>query len=192
MQVTLGRQAMWYQQKRYRTIAETEEFARLIAKHFSMYSIDMVIGIESGGWLPAKVVAEGLGVELYTLTIRRNIDLERIYRLCRGPMHPIGAIWQGIEFLVRDPEAIGTTDLNKLCTHQNVLVVDDTAQSGKTLMVAKKILNTAKSIKTAVVCDVYGRAMADYAVIKGVNYFPWSRSSAEYPTYCALRSAGHE
>ncbi|NQU86390.1 MAG: phosphoribosyltransferase [Mariniphaga sp.] len=118
-------------------------------KNMELPEIDIVIGIGTGGVVPASIVAFQLGCELQVITLNfRDIK--------NNPQHESPII-------VSKPEGL---DLSG----KKVLLVDDVSVSGKTLNEAKKHLKGGE-IKTLTM-----KGKADYVLfpeIKDCVIWPW-------------------
>ncbi len=107
---------------RYKTVTwrMIEEYCISIAEQITKkkIEIDIIIGIMRGGWIPAKLLLDYLGVnELASIEIK---------------------FYKGIN--VREKEPIIVTPLFQDIYGKNVLVVDDVADTGKTLAKAVEFL----------------------------------------------------
>lgn len=58
------------------TINKSKELADLVKQ---TYSPDLIVGIATGGILPAYEISKALNIDYDQLTIKRNIDLSKIY-----------------------------------------------------------------------------------------------------------------
>jgi len=98
---------------------------------------DLLVAIERGGVNPAKLLSEKLNLAIKTIKINYRDDEHNIIR--------------GEPKLLQE---IGFNPKNKI-----VLLVDDVSRTGSTLEKAKRVLDTARLIKT---CVVNGEA--DYSL----------------------------
>ncbi|ABU81417.1 phosphoribosyltransferase [Ignicoccus hospitalis KIN4/I] len=120
-------------------------------------SVDAVVGLLRGGYVPAHLIADALGLELYVMRIKS-------YRGIGKKGKPVVTL----------PLIGNVTDLR-------ILLVDDVCDSGETLSVAKKFLEaySPKSITTAVLfkkpqcseeVDLWVKESGNWIV------FPWDAS----------------
>ncbi len=137
-----------------------EEYCLLIAEQIARerVEIDVIIGIMRGGWIPAKLLLDYLGVnDLASIEIK---------------------FYRGIN--VREKEPIIVTPLFQDIYGKKVLVVDDVADTGKTLAKAVEFLRYygPHSIKTATLFvkpwtifwpDFYAEKTSAWIV------FPWDK-----------------
>lgn len=160
-------------------IQKSEELADLIKGD---YSPDLVVAIATGGVLPAREISSRLNVNYAELVIRRNIDLRRLYRSVPKVLSPFVKLYQGYLFMTVNPSLIDAGDFT--CDGMNVLIVDDTIHTGKTLDIAQDNLigRGAKQIKSAAINYVNGH-MPDYFVARGKVKFPWSKNSRDYQKF---------
>ena len=123
-------------QERVRTIEFKEQF-------------DLVIAIANGGTIPAELIRQKLGLELFLLKINlRNAN--------HVPVHPNPVLLQPIDFDVKN---------------KRVLLVEDRIKTGKTVEFAKRLLleNGAAMVKTLAV-----NGKADYFLYNETCFrFPW-------------------
>ena len=128
---------------------------------FADDNIDCVLGIGRGGFIPAVIVSHALNVPLYTLGVKRYIDINK----------------PGKTFV--DLASLSTLNL----TGKKVMVVDDIHDKGVTAQLVKGIL-LGKGAKPSVfvylcskrpVTSVQG--FEDYVFIdvpqEGWIHFPW-------------------
>ncbi len=153
---------------------------------------EAIVSIESGGWYVGHCLEQKLMVPHYSITIRRKMDLEALYARFPKELALIPKLVHTVLFLVKKPEMHGRLSERSeaLLEGKRVLVVDDAAQSGRTLGIAVRYLQkiSACAVRTAVVSSVFGKNRADYCCRTGLNYFPWSKSSRDYRTYLELRT----
>ncbi|MEM3555376.1 MAG: phosphoribosyltransferase [Candidatus Micrarchaeia archaeon] len=109
------------------TALEVEKMCdRLAEKVKEKFKPDCIVGVGRGGWVPAVYLSDRLGVKkLYGV----KVDFYEGER--RG----------------RKPVVSQKLPINKI--KGKVLVVDDVADTGETLIVVKKMLENAKEVKTA-------------------------------------------
>jgi len=160
-------------------IRRSGELADLVRE---TYSPDLIIGIAAGGVLPANEISKVLNVDYGQLTIRRDIDLHETYSSVPKALLPFVKLYQGYLFMTTNPTLIERGDF--ICGNMNVLLVDDTIHTGKTLQIAIDNLRQrgARQIKTAAINYVDG-VCPDYFMIKGRIKFPWSKNSPDYERF---------
>ncbi len=117
---------------------------------------DVIIGIARGGWIPARLLAD-----FYSMKNLANIKVEAYSIMGEEEVKP--KITQGLNINIRD---------------KNILIVDDVADSGKSLKVILDALvdKRAKSIKTATLFyKTRSIVIPDYYVKKTDAWvvFPW-------------------
>ncbi|HIP85382.1 MAG TPA: phosphoribosyltransferase [Pyrodictium sp.] len=123
------------------------------------YRVDVIVGILRGGWVPARLLSDYLGVP--------NVGALEI-KFYRG----VGET--GEKPVVTQPLVVDIRD-------RNVLIVDDVADTGKTLNVAQNFLSLygPKQVKTA---TIY---VKPWSIIKPDFYawetdawiiFPWDKA----------------
>jgi hypoxanthine phosphoribosyltransferase len=173
------------------TLARLESCCSEIADTVRTFKPDYIVSIESGGWYVGHLLQAHLCVPHYTITIRRRINLQNLYRPFPLQLRIIPSVWQGILFFFKSPvlQEPLLPPTETLLAGKRVLLVDDAVHSGKTLSVAIEYLRSigAVHIKTAVISNVYGDPIANYYCYSGLYFFPWSRPSDEYPAYLSLR-----
>jgi hypoxanthine phosphoribosyltransferase len=118
--------------------------------HCSLPRCDMVLGIASGGIIPAALVAKriGCGVEVIKISYRDSRNI---------PQFPEPVV----KAKVRLPAAV-----------KNILLVDDASVSGKTLRTAKKLFKRRK------VTTMVFKGKADIVLFPDIDCcvrWPWSR-----------------
>ena len=160
-------------------IRKSGELADLVRE---TYSPDLIIGIAAGGVLPANEISKALNIDYGQLTIRRDIDLSRLYGFVPKFIKPVVTLYHMSLFMVMDPSIIEEGDF--ICDNTNILLVDDTIHTGKTLQIAIDNLRQrgAGQIKTAAINYVDG-VCPDYYLIKGRIKFPWSKNSPDYERF---------
>jgi uncharacterized protein len=117
-------------------------------KSFQLPPIDLIVGVESGGIVPAALIAYKLGLPLHLVSINfRDVNNEPQHRepVLLKPFPPLTGV-------------------------KRILLVDDVAVSGKTLTLAKGLL-AAYAVKTFVL-----KGEADFVLfpeIAGCVNWPW-------------------
>ena len=112
-------------------IRKSGELADLVKQ---TYSPDLVVAIAAAGVLPANEISKMMDSDYAQLTIRRNIDLRRAYDSVPGVLKTFVKLYQGYLFMTTDPSLIEEGDF--VCEGMDVLIVDDTVHTGKTLQIA--------------------------------------------------------
>jgi uncharacterized protein len=110
---------------------------------------DAVVAIANGGTLPAELIRQRLGIELFLLKINLR-DSNHI------PVHPQPVLLHPIDFEVKN---------------RRFLLVDDRIKTGRTIEFAKHLLleNGASIVKTFAV-----NGNADYSLYNEACFrFPW-------------------
>jgi uncharacterized protein len=128
------------------------EFATIIKRlhNFSFPEVDLVVGIESGGIIPAALVSYHLGKSTVFMSLNYRDEHNQPrhkHPVLLKPFHSLGKI-------------------------KSVLVVDDVSVSGETLKRAKELLKSYR-VKTFVL-----KGEADYVLfpeIKDCVYWPWKK-----------------
>jgi uncharacterized protein len=128
------------------------DFSTIVRKlqAFNFPKVDLVIGIENGGIVPAALIAYQLGKGVAFISINYR-DIKN------NPQHT--------RPVLLEPFAA-------LSERKKVLVVDDASMTGETLKLAKKLLK-AHQVKTFVL-----KGKADYVLfpaIKDCVDWPWKK-----------------
>lgn len=156
-------------------IAASRELASIVRRS---YIPEIVIGIETGGTLPAREIADGFGLDEDTMVIKRDIDLNDIYSCVPRPLRFGVKLCQGILFLVKSPELLRgfAADVK----NKRVLLVDDITHTGKTLEIAVDYIlrKEPSELKTAAISTL-GPHMDFHWSTSRYN-FPWSKNSRFY------------
>lgn len=162
-------------------IQKSRELADLVKQD---YSPDLVVAIATGGVLPAHEISNRLGVDYAELVIRRKIDLREIYEKIPRALSPFVKLYQGYLFMTINPSLINEGDF--ICEGLNVLLVDDTIHTGKTVHIARDnlIKRGAKQIRSAAINYVEGHK-PNYSVTRGRIKFPWSKNSKDYRKFAS-------
>jgi len=117
-------------------------------KEVSLPAIDQVVGIATGGIVPASLLAHQLGRPLHLLRIN--------YRAAdNSPRHPAPVLLAGLSL----PDVRGT-----------ILLVDDVSVSGQTLALARELLK-GHDVITLVL-----KGQADYVLFPDISecvHWPW-------------------
>ncbi len=167
----------------------------------SGFDADGVLGIATGGVMPALIVGEALGLPVSTIRITRPLTgLKRMVPLRHLPH-------SGKQFLRRMEMATG---LYRALSRRQVVgslepapkrpvVIDDSLDTGATMIELLRRLQRQgvkrDAVLVAVLTQMYStsRVTADIAVFQLRNLsFPWSRDSHDYARfldYCKQRNA---
>jgi len=148
----------------YVSWVDIEKYSRIIAEKVSAdrYTVDAVIGIMRGGIVPARIIADYIGV--------RNLGIIEVmfYQRPGETRH---------KPVIRQPLTLDISD-------KNILIVDDVSDTGKSLQVAlsaitlygpSQIKTAALYIKpwTTFIPDYYGTSATKWIV------FPWEKNEVE-------------
>jgi len=160
-------------------IRKSGELADLVRE---TYSPDLIIGIAAGGVLTANEISKALNVDYGQLTIRRDIDLSNLYGFVPKFIKPVVTLYHMSLFIVTDPSIIEEGDFS--CVGKDILLIDDTVHTGKTLKMATDNLRQrgARQIKSATINYMNGVA-PDYFLMKRRIKFPWSKNSPDYERF---------
>jgi hypoxanthine phosphoribosyltransferase len=155
---------------------------------------DLVAGLANGALLPAKVVADTLGLPVEMLRIRRKgsgykqklIAIKTLLRIPSGlilwgPFKPLWDLFQNATSKLEE----GANAFGFDVTGKRVLLVDDCIVSGGSVRyVAERLAQFgAAEVKTAVICwceDVPGGVPApepDVYLHRQIHNYPWSGDS---------------
>jgi len=123
------------------------EIKQAISK-LNLLEIDFVVAIGRGGIIPGAIIANKEKKNLEILWIKYRDDNNII--------------------IYKEPKILKKTNFS--FHGKNILIVDDVARTGKTLMLVKEYLKGAKSIKTLVV-----NGDADFSLFNEECFkMPWS------------------
>ncbi len=153
---------------------------------------EVIIAIESGGWYIGNYLSQKMNVPLFSITIRRKINLSYFHNSSNGFMKILGKIFQYILFLLKKPvlQEELSNQQKVFIAGKNILIVDDAIQSGFTMNIAIKYLNTLypKKIEILIINNVFGFYKCKF-FNRGITRFPWSKTSSEYKQYLKIRSS---
>ncbi len=138
------------------------------------YKPDIVIAIDKGGSVPGKLIAKILNIPVEHITIRRNINIGRMYNLDPIPLRWIMSIYHHFLFHTTKPKISKKLTIN--ISNKKVLIVDDSFHTGSTIDIAINYLTkySVSEIKTATLTHVSSRK-PDFSILPQGNYcFPWS------------------
>ncbi len=139
------------------------------------YEPNLIVAIDTGGSIPAELIAQELGIPVVHLVVRRNISIARRYALDPIPLRWVMSIYHHFLFHTVKPVVSVGGDIGVF--GKKVLIVDDTIHTGATVDVAINYLRQANvlEIKTASLAYVSERK-PDFSVLPSGNYsFPWSK-----------------
>lgn len=139
------------------------------------YKPDLVVAIDTGGSVPGELIAKILDIQILHITIRRDINIGRMYNLDPIPMRWIMSAYH--HFLFHTTKPTISEGINIDISDRNVLIVDDSFHTGATIDVAVDYLKRAfvSEIKTATLAYVSKRR-PDFSILPIGNYsFPWSK-----------------
>ena len=119
-----------------------------LAKINFLEYFDLIVAIADGGLIPAAMINQKLRIPLRILKISyRNEDKQPMYN---------------------EPQVIEQPSLQNI-EGKTILLIDDVSRSGSTFLTARKVLKSAKTIKTFVV-----NGQADYSLFNEQCFkFPW-------------------
>jgi hypoxanthine phosphoribosyltransferase len=189
--------------KLYMTLDESVSLSISLARqiHEKGGQFDKVIGIANGALLPTKVIADTLGLPYSFITIRRKGSSIKS-RLSKYPaLVKIISFWFKIP-LLREPLVFLMNRFTKLSDDQtipdsatldkSILLIDDSVESGQTLVKAEEVLSTGNPdirITTAVLvakpipADSATHYTPDFFLARLMQHFPWSSNNPEYDQY---------
>ncbi|MCE4607069.1 MAG: hypothetical protein F7B59_07065 [Desulfurococcales archaeon] len=148
----------------YVSWGDIEKYSRIVAEKTSTdkYKVDVIIGIMRGGIIPARLIADYLGV--------RNLGTIEVmfYQRPGETRH---------KPVIRQPLTLDISD-------KNILIVDDVSDTGKSLQVAVSAITLygPSQIKTATlylkpwttfIPDYYGASVTKWIV------FPWEKNEVK-------------
>ncbi len=164
-------------------IRKSGELADLVEQ---TYSPNLIVAIATGGILPAHEISKRMNVDYAELVIRRDINIRQMYESVLIVLKPFVKLYQGYLFMITNPSLVDVG--NFTCEGMNVLLIDDTVHTGKTLKIAIDNLKQrgAKQIKSAAINYVDG-ILPDYSIMKGRIKFPWSKNSSDYQRFLRIK-----
>jgi hypoxanthine phosphoribosyltransferase len=191
------------------SIAHSQRLSRLVQE--SGFSPDVVIGIQEGGTLPARIVADALGIEMTKIRVQRPISSVKhlpLFRLTAkyiGPyLYKFPSLLRTVERLNRIPgRLVSTVRTEPLIKDRRILVIDDFSCTGETFREAEKWLRAlgaqGELIRTAaliappqghrvITASGIWRTPIFYpsyvlATVPSFVCFPWSSNSRYYADY---------
>ena len=168
------------------------------------FSPTAVIGIATGGLLPAKVVSSHLGCPLILISMSRPLTSAKAgLGLSRLP-HGVKQMLRRLEMtlgLYRMMKKREISEVTGNVTPGRYVIVDDSLDTGNTMRVALEYLQDAADVPRsdvllASITQIFDDASppADVCMFERVNFeFPWSQDSPEYEkfvSYCAAEFPG--
>jgi adenine/guanine phosphoribosyltransferase-like PRPP-binding protein len=153
---------------------------------------DLVVGIANGALLPAKAVADELGIPCEIVKVRRKgsrykqrlLQLKDLLHIPTtvlrwGPMGPLIDLFQRLTGKLEESTESFSFDV----AGKRVLLIDDAIVTGATLAyVAQKLSDAGavEAVKSVICwCDVPGRDVPqpDYHLHRQIAVYPWSGDS---------------
>lgn len=140
----------------------TEGMCRRLAKEImgSGFRPDYIVGIGRGGWVPARILSDIFGIdELYSMGMKFYMEMGR-----------------------RESKPVITQDFPREVTGRRVLVVDDVADSGRSLALAVKRLGRAAEVRTATLHFKAGSIVRPDFFAKETDawiWYPWEKEQAK-------------
>ena len=178
------------------TVEEAEELGRDLAREVAAAGLrpDLVVGLANGAFLPAKTVADALGVPFQMVKVRRRGSrikqrLLFIKQRLRIPSAlimwgPIKALWVVFQNRTSTLES-GEDSFGFDVAGRRVLMVDDCVETGASFRHVEARLRAqgAAEVRTAVYCwsrmpkvdDAVSRP--DVHLHRQIQYYPWSNNS---------------
>lgn len=166
------------------SLQNTIEFSRQLSEKIKLeYSPEIIIGIDNGGILPCIEIAKSLNLPYNIISIKRDIDLSDLYNNSNKITYPLIKLYQGYLFLSTKPKLKKGLNIN--IENKNILLVDDTIHTGKTLELAKNYLQNfnLSELKIACINTIKSNNKIDFYLFKQRIRFPWSKNSKEYDKF---------
>jgi hypoxanthine phosphoribosyltransferase len=150
-----------------------------------------VIGIATGGIIPAKIVSKNLKIPLVLMRVSRPLtDVKKFARLNKLPK-TMQVLLRKLEMtlgLYRFFKRRVISGINGDLPKERYVIVDDSLDTGKTVEAVIRYLNDSsqvlkKEILVATLTQIFDDAYpkADCKIYQNVNFsFPWSRDSDDY------------
>lgn len=164
------------------TFERIDRLCSTLAAAVEGFEPEFLVSIDTGGRYVGERLAQALRLPHYRLFIRRDVyDFAWVERL-PGIMQ---ALVRAVLFHLTRPVLIRGLPEEVLgaMRGRRVLLVDDAIASGRTMAIGKEMLEAADAeVRTAVLCTVR-RKTADYSLIRGMHFYPWSRTSPYYQEY---------
>jgi hypoxanthine phosphoribosyltransferase len=173
-------------------LKKVEEYAHELAARIkaSGFKPALVVGIESGGHLIGKIVANELYTDFETVRVRRKSSKlthsNAMRRIIGTKRSRIRGLLLNFFFPLMNPR-VENASIGRLDSKYRVLIVDDGVQTGKTMEVVKQILvrkgAKPENIKTAAVNVIGKKYRPDFFLTTKRIYWPWSATSPEYKAF---------
>ena len=183
-------------QSQHVTIAEAEALGRDLAASARMQGLepDLVVGLANGAFLPAKTVADALGVPFRMVKVRRKgsrykqqlLAIKQALRIPSGVIlwGPFKALWVMFQNGTNQLEA-GGESFDFDVEGMTVLMVDDCVETGASFRYVGERLRAggAVDVRTAVFCwsrmpkVPEAQSRPDVHLHRQIQYYPWSNNS---------------
>lgn len=183
-------------QSEHVTIEEAEALGRDLAATVRAQGLetDVVVGLANGAFLPARTVAEALGVPFHMVKVRRKgsrykqrlLWIKQAFRIPSGVIMwgPFKRLWTLFQNRTNTLEA-GGESFDFDVRGQRVLMVDDCVETGNSFRFVEERLRAggAQEVRTAVYCwsrmpDVpEAQSRPDAFLHRQIQYYPWSNNS---------------
>ena len=139
------------------------------------YMPDVIVAIAKGGSTMGELMATILDIPLIHITIRRDININRMYNHDAILIRWIMSIYHHYLFQTQKPKILLGTEIN--IAGKKVLIVDDTLHTGATVDIAVSYLKDKGSSDIKIASLAYvSKRKPDFSVLPKGNYcFPWSR-----------------
>jgi hypoxanthine phosphoribosyltransferase len=140
-----------------------------------VYTPDLVIAIDTGGSVPGDLVAKDLGVPVKHITIRRDINIGRMYNRDPIPLRWIMSVYH--HYLFHTVKPVVSINLDFDISGKKILIVDDSVHTGATLAVAVRYFQErfVSEVRVATLTFV-SNVESDFSILPAGNYcFPWSK-----------------
>jgi hypoxanthine phosphoribosyltransferase len=148
---------------------------QLAEKVRAVYSPDLIVAIAAGGTVPGELISRNLGIPIAHITIRRNIQIHRMYHKDPWLQRSLWSLYHHYLFQTTKPEVF--TEITADLSGKRILLVDDTIHTGATLDVAKAYFNKKAVLDIQIATLAYvSDKVPDFSVLPKGNYcFPWSK-----------------
>lgn len=189
-------------QSEHVTIGEAEELGRDLAANVRAQGLqpDLVVGLANGAFLPAKTVADALGVPFEMVKVRRKGSRYKQRLLgIKQALHipsalilwgPFKALWVIFQNRTNQLEA-GGESFDFDVRDRRVLMVDDCVETGASFRYVEEQLRAAGAVdvRTAVYCwsempnVPEESSRPDVHLHRQIQYFPWSNNSVHLKAF---------
>ncbi|OGG41747.1 hypothetical protein A2837_00835 [Candidatus Kaiserbacteria bacterium RIFCSPHIGHO2_01_FULL_46_22] len=162
------------------TFLKVDSLCKALAYATETFEPECIVSIDTGGRYVGEKISRILGLPHLSIYVCRDIyNMPFINRL--PSILRLAVRWILFRF-TKPVLQKGLSESSRLFIQgKRVLLVDDAVAKGLTLEVGREALQGA-TIRTAVLVNV-GQGKADYCLLNGVYYFPWSRTSPEYKKF---------